>query len=224
MNQIAIGQASAMAAAGASAERSSLLAEAERTIRAGSKSFRFASTFDSDARAGLVLYSCTGCDDLADGQTPPRLRRAADPERRIDSSASHRPRLAGEKTGLAACEALGLVAAECQIPRRLSSSFAGFGSTPRMASASGGPAALLLHLSPAPSAADAWGSGSVDDARRCSTGPSRHRLPARQHLARPHQEQRSTGLSARGGFRGRTHAGSRRAGRARLAIRDMVSL
>ncbi len=123
MNQIAIGRASAMAAAGASAERSSLLAEAERTIRAGSKSFRFASNlFDQKTRErAWLLYSwCRACDDLADGQTLGHDAVApADPERRIAFLREATDRaLAGERVGLAPFDALRVVAAECGIPRR----------------------------------------------------------------------------------------------------------
>src|ERR671921_687995 len=51
------------------AERASLLAESERTIRAGSKSFRFASNlFDQRTRerAWLLYAWCRACDDLID--------------------------------------------------------------------------------------------------------------------------------------------------------------
>ena len=70
-----------------SPERSSLVAEAERVIREGSKSFRFSSNlFDQTIRErAWLLYSwCRACDDLADGQTLGHGAVAPeDPERRI---------------------------------------------------------------------------------------------------------------------------------------------
>ena len=108
---------------GARAERASLLAEAERTIRAGSKSFRFASNiFDQKKRerAWLLYAWCRACDDLADGQTLGHDAVApADPERRIAFIRDSTERaLAGEPVGLAPFDALRLVAAECAIPRQ----------------------------------------------------------------------------------------------------------
>ena len=108
---------------GARAERASLLAEAERTIRAGSKSFRFASNlFDQPTRerAWLLYAWCRACDDLADGQTLGHDAVApADPERRIAFIREMTDRaLAGEQVGIAAFDALRIVADECRIPRR----------------------------------------------------------------------------------------------------------
>ena len=107
----------------AAAERRSLVAEAERIIREGSKSFRFASNlFDQKTReqAWLLYCWCRACDDLADGQTLGHGAVApADPERRIALIREQTERaLAGERTGLAPFDALALVAAECAIPRR----------------------------------------------------------------------------------------------------------
>ncbi len=105
------------------AERTSLVAEAERRIRAGSKSFRFASNlFDQRTRerAWLLYAWCRACDDLADGQILGHGAVApADPEQRIAliREATERA-LAGEKTGLAPFDALRVVAGECGIPRR----------------------------------------------------------------------------------------------------------
>lgn len=105
------------------AERASLVAEAERIIREGSKSFRFASNlFDQETRErAWLLYSwCRACDDLADGQTLGHGAVApADPERRIAflRDATNRA-LAGETVGVAPFDALRVVAAECRIPRR----------------------------------------------------------------------------------------------------------
>ena len=105
------------------AERASLVAEAERIIREGSKSFRFASNlFDQKMRErAWLLYSwCRACDDLADGQVLGHGAVApTDPERRIAYIRETTDRaLAGETIGVAPFDALRLVAAECAIPRR----------------------------------------------------------------------------------------------------------
>jgi phytoene synthase len=112
-----------MISAAERAERASLVAEAERTIRAGSKSFRFASNlFDQKTRerAWLLYAWCRACDDLADGQTLGHGAAApADPERRIALIRDLTDRaLAGETVGVAAFDALRVVADECAIPRR----------------------------------------------------------------------------------------------------------
>jgi phytoene synthase len=105
------------------AERASLVAEAERIIREGSKSFRFASNlFDQQTRErAWLLYSwCRACDDIADGQTLGHGAVApTDPERRIAYLRETTDRaLAGEPVGVAPFDALRLVAGECGIPRR----------------------------------------------------------------------------------------------------------
>jgi phytoene synthase len=107
----------------ARAERASLVAEAERIIREGSKSFRFSSNLFDQAtreRAWLLYAWCRACDDLADGQTLGHGAVApADPERRIAFIREKTERaLAGERVGIAAFDALRTVAAECAIPRR----------------------------------------------------------------------------------------------------------
>ena len=99
------------------------MAEAERVIREGSKSFRFASNlFDQTTRerAWLLYAWCRACDDLADGQTLGHDAAApADPERRIAFIRETTDRaLAGERVGLAPFDALRVVVAECGIPRR----------------------------------------------------------------------------------------------------------
>ena len=99
------------------------MAEAERIIREGSKSFRFASNlFDQETRErAWLLYSwCRACDDLADGQTLGHGAVApADPERRIVYIRETTDRaLAGETVGVAPFDALRVVAGECGIPRR----------------------------------------------------------------------------------------------------------
>ena len=99
------------------------MAEAERVIREGSKSFRFSSNlFDQTIRErAWLLYSwCRACDDLADGQTLGHDAAApVDPERRIAFIRETTDRaLAGEQVGLAPFDALRVVSAECGIPRR----------------------------------------------------------------------------------------------------------
>lgn len=106
-----------------SAERQSLVAEAERIIREGSKSFRFASNlFDQETRerAWLLYCWCRACDDMADGQTLGHDAVApADPAARIAFLHETTDRaLAGEAVGIAPFDALRVVAAECAIPRR----------------------------------------------------------------------------------------------------------
>ncbi len=105
------------------AERASLVAEAERIIRAGSKSFRFASNlFEQPIRErAWLLYSwCRACDDLADGQTLGHGAVApAHPEQAVALLRDCTERaLAGERVGIAPFDALRLVASECAIPRR----------------------------------------------------------------------------------------------------------
>ena len=104
-------------------ERRQLVAEAERIIREGSKSFRFASNlFDQPTRerAWLLYCWCRACDDIADGQTLGHDAVApADPEERLAFLRSATDRaLAGETIGDPPFDALRLVAAECAIPRR----------------------------------------------------------------------------------------------------------
>lgn len=105
------------------ADRASLVAEAERIIREGSKSFRFASNLfnqQTRERAWLLYSWCRACDDLADGQTLGHGAAApADPERRIAFIRETTDRaLAGETVGVAPFDALRVVATECAIPRR----------------------------------------------------------------------------------------------------------
>lgn len=102
-------------------ERTRLVAEAERTIRAGSKSFRAASRlFDQRTRErAWLLYSwCRHCDDACDGQelggSPSAPRGSFD---RVEILT--RRALAGERTGVLPFDALAAVAAECAIPGRL---------------------------------------------------------------------------------------------------------
>ena len=104
--------------------RQRLVEEAQRTIAAGSKSFRFASQiFDLETRErSWLLYAwCRACDDITDGQT---LGHDAvgvdDPDERIAFlRAQTDAALAGTPTGLAPFDALAAVASETGIPAAL---------------------------------------------------------------------------------------------------------
>jgi phytoene synthase len=105
------------------AERESLVAEAERTISEGSKSFRFASRlFDQKTRerAWLLYAWCRACDDIADGQTLGHdAAVTADPIARVAAARALTERaLSGEEVGSRAFDALRVVSEECGIPRR----------------------------------------------------------------------------------------------------------
>ena len=112
--------------------RQRLVEDAQRTIAAGSKSFRFASQiFDLKTRErSWLLYAwCRACDDITDGQT---LGHGAvgvdDPAERIAFlHAQTDAALAGQPTGLVPFDALAAVAAETRIPAALPSDhLAGF--------------------------------------------------------------------------------------------------
>lgn len=98
--------------------RDDLVAAAEATIRAGSKSFRMASRlFDRTTRerAWLLYCWCRHCDDVADGQllghfAPARAGSVAGLE------AKTKRVLAGERLGELPFDALGQVLSECPIP------------------------------------------------------------------------------------------------------------
>lgn len=105
------------------ADREALVAAARASIRAGSKSFRFASRlFDRETRErSWLLYAwCRACDDLADGQTLGHDAHApADPERRLAHiRAQTALALAGTRAGDPAFDGLGILLRECPIPRR----------------------------------------------------------------------------------------------------------
>jgi hypothetical protein len=100
--------------------RERLVAEAQRTIAAGSKSFRFASQiFDlaTRERSWLLYAWCRACDDITDGQTLGHDAVSVDDphERiaflRIQTDAA----LSGEPTGLVPFDSLAVVAAETSI-------------------------------------------------------------------------------------------------------------
>src|ERR1700712_2414108 len=97
------------------ADRESLVAEAERIISEGSKSFRFASRLFDQAtreRAWLLYSWCRACDDMADGQTLGHDAVAPeDPLARVALARSLTARaLAGETVGVPAFDALRVVA------------------------------------------------------------------------------------------------------------------
>ena len=104
--------------------RQRLVEEAQRTIAAGSKSFRFASQiFDLPTRErSWLLYSwCRACDDITDGQTLGHDAVSVDhPQERIAFLRAHTDiALASQPTGLVPFDSLGMVAAETRIPADL---------------------------------------------------------------------------------------------------------
>ena len=105
------------------ADRGALVVAAQDVIARGSKSFRSASAlFDQPTRerAWLLYAWCRACDDMTDGQVLGHDMTAP-----ADPAAAHRRiveltqrALAGEATGVAPFDALGIVARECRIPAR----------------------------------------------------------------------------------------------------------
>ena len=105
------------------ADRAALVAAAHASIARGSKSFNFASPlFDLETRErAWLLYSwCRACDDLADGQDyGGALSNRHDAHATLALIRDRTARaLAGDVTGDPAFDALGLVAAECNIPHK----------------------------------------------------------------------------------------------------------
>lgn len=105
-------------------QRQRLVEEAQRTIAAGSKSFRFASQiFDlrTRERSWLLYAWCRACDDITDGQTLGHdAVNVDDPAERIAFlRAQTDAALAGGTTGLVPFDSLALVAAETRIPAAL---------------------------------------------------------------------------------------------------------
>ena len=101
--------------------RAELVAHAERTIAAGSKSFAAASKlFDpvTRERAWLLYAWCRHCDDVADGQVMGgELGNVPDPVERISILRGRTAKaLSGQATGEPAFDCLGVVAAECHLP------------------------------------------------------------------------------------------------------------
>ena len=107
-----------------SPDRQRLVDESGRIIAQGSKSFRFASQIfgrNTRERSWLLYAWCRACDDITDGQTLGHdAVSPSNPDERIAflrDKTEHA--LAGRATGLAAFDALALVAAECTIPADL---------------------------------------------------------------------------------------------------------
>jgi len=104
--------------------RERLIEEAQRTIAAGSKSFRFASQiFDLPTRErSWLLYAwCRACDDITDGQILGHDAVSVDnPAERIAFlRAQTDAALGGQPTGLVPFDSLAMVAAETHIPAEL---------------------------------------------------------------------------------------------------------
>lgn len=104
-------------------DRAAIVAAAADSIARGSKSFALASKlFDKTTRErAWLLYSwCRRCDDLADGQDHGGARQVVvDPMARLGTIRFLTDAaLDGQATGDAAFDALGIVARECNIPRR----------------------------------------------------------------------------------------------------------
>ncbi|USI74360.1 phytoene/squalene synthase family protein [Sphingomonas morindae] len=104
-------------------DRAALVAYAERTIAAGSKSFAAAARlFDPATRErAMLLYAwCRACDDLADGQALGHgMTRVTDGAARVARMrALTAAALAGTGTGEPAFDALAIVAAETGLPAR----------------------------------------------------------------------------------------------------------
>ncbi len=104
--------------------RQRLVEDAQRTIAAGSKSFRFASqifALPTRERSWLLYSWCRACDDITDGQTLGHdAVPVTDPAARIAFlRANTDAALAGQPTGLAPFDALAAVAAETHIPADL---------------------------------------------------------------------------------------------------------
>ena len=103
--------------------RVELVEAARQSIAKGSKSFALASRlFDETTRerAWLLYAWCRRCDDIVDGQDHGgALSRVEDAAERVAQIADLTTEaLAGRATGDAAFDALGMVAAECDIPHR----------------------------------------------------------------------------------------------------------
>jgi phytoene synthase len=104
-------------------DRAAIVAAAAESIAKGSKSFALASKlFDRTTRErAWLLYSwCRRCDDLADGQDHGGERQiVVDPMARLGTIRFLTDAaLDGQATGDPAFDALGIVARECNIPRR----------------------------------------------------------------------------------------------------------
>ena len=105
-------------------DRAALVMAAHDSIAQGSKSFRAASRLfgrETRERAWLLYAWCRRCDDIADGQDHGHgMRPVTDPIGRLNEMQRlTEMALAGEPTGEAAFDALGVVVRECGIPHAL---------------------------------------------------------------------------------------------------------
>jgi len=104
--------------------RPALVAHARDSISRGSKSFRTASRLFDEVtreRAWLLYGWCRAADDIADGQDHGGVMHATeDPQARLADIRARTDRALAGKAGLddPAFAGLGVVAAECAIPRR----------------------------------------------------------------------------------------------------------
>ena len=103
--------------------RSNLVLHAKASIERGSKSFSRASTLfarQTRERAWLLYYWCRACDDLADGQDHGQgMSAVANPDKTIAAMRMMTARAhGGEQTGNPPFDAFGVVAQECNIPKK----------------------------------------------------------------------------------------------------------
>ena len=104
--------------------RNNLVLYARASIERGSKSFSRASKLFSQKtreRAWLLYYWCRACDDLADGQDHGHgMSAVANPDKTIAAMRMMTARAhGGEQTGNPPFDAFGVVAQECNIPKKL---------------------------------------------------------------------------------------------------------
>ena len=104
--------------------RTNLVLHARTSIERGSKSFARASKLfgrQTRERAWLLYYWCRACDDLADGQDHGHgMSAIANPEKTIAAMRMMTARAhGGEQTGNPPFDAFGVVAQECNIPKKL---------------------------------------------------------------------------------------------------------
>jgi len=104
--------------------RNNLVLHAKASIERGSKSFGRASKLfarQTRERAWLLYYWCRACDDLADGQDHGHgMSAIANPEKTIAAMRMMTARAhGGEQTGNPPFDAFGVVAQECNIPKKL---------------------------------------------------------------------------------------------------------
>ena len=104
--------------------RTNLVLHARTSIERGSKSFSRASKLfgrQTRERAWLLYYWCRACDDLADGQDHGHgMSAVANPDKTIAAMRMMTARAhGGEQTGNPPFDAFGVVAQECNIPKKL---------------------------------------------------------------------------------------------------------